>query len=229
MRSTGTLFLVATPVGNLSDFTIRAQETITNADTVACEDTRHSRILFEHYGLKPGKVVSFHAHNLERRTGELLRELISGKRVALLSDAGTPGISDPGAVLVKAAVESGVTVVPVPGASAPLLAVVTSGFPSHRFIYEGFLPRKKGLSTLFESWRQEARSVIFLESPKRIIKTLRKIADVTGGERKVCVAREITKLHEEFIRGEINAVIVDLESRPSVKGEITVVLAPAKF
>lgn len=223
--SCGILYMVATPIGNLSDMSARAVESLKSVDIVAAEDTRHSRILFSHYGIHPQRVVSYHAHNIESRTKELLAELQRGKNVALVTDAGSPGISDPGAVLVRDAVAEGVTICPLPGASAVTLALMASGFPTHRFIYEGFLPRKKGRKTMFESWVEEERSVVFFESPHRIVKTLREIRAITGS-RRVCVAREMTKLHEEFIRGEIGDVADELEKRGTVKGEITAVLAP---
>jgi 16S rRNA (cytidine1402-2'-O)-methyltransferase len=148
--------------------------------------------------------------------------------VALITDAGAPGISDPGALLVRAAVENGIVVSPIPGANATILAVTASGYPSHRFVFDGFLPRKKGRRKLFESWVEEERTVVFFEAANRIVKTLGDIQAVVG-ERKVCVARELTKKFEEFIRGDISEVILDLESRDKIKGEITVVIAPEGF
>lgn len=223
--SSGVLYMVATPVGNLSDMSARAVDALKSADIVAAEDTRHSRILFSHHGITPRRVVSYHAHNIESRTRELLEELRRGKSVALVTDAGSPGISDPGAVLVREAVAHGVTICPLPGASAVTLALMASGLPTHRFIYEGFLPRKKGRRSMFESWVNEERSIVFFESPHRIVKTLREIQQIAGS-RQVCVAREMTKLHEEFIRGEIGEVAGELEKRGEVKGEITAVIAP---
>jgi len=225
---TGVLYLVATPVGNLSDLSHRAVEILNMVDVVAAEDTRHSGILFRHYGIRPAKVTPYHPHNIERKTGELVRILQQGRNVALVTDAGSPGISDPGSALVRAAVDKGVAVCPVPGASAVVLAVTASGFPSHRFVYEGFLPRKKGRKTLFESWRNEPRTIVFYEAANRVVKTLTDILRTTGA-RKVCVARELTKKFEEFIRGDAGEVIAQLESRGRVKGEITVVIAPAGF
>ncbi len=224
----GQLLLVGTPLGNLADFTPRGVEALRTANIVACEDTRHSRVLFDHYDLAPASVVSYHAHNLDRMTSRLVAAMVDGETVALISDAGTPGISDPGAPLVKAAIEAGVAVVPIPGPTAPILAVTASGFPSHRFVYEGFIPRKKGRQTMMESWRDEKRTVIFFESPQRIVKTLRDMAERLG-PRKVCVARELTKKFEEFLRGDIAGVAETLAARPSVKGEITVVLAPRNW
>lgn len=224
----GTLYLVATPVGNLEDITLRALEILKTADIVTAEDTRHTKILLSRHGVEPRRLISFHSHNVEKRVPELLRELQSGKSVAVVTDAGAPGISDPGVVLVKAAVENGVDVCPIPGATAPILAVTASGFPSHRFVFEGFPPRKKGRRKMIESWKNEERTVVFFESPQRIVTTLKNIRDIIG-ERKVCVARELTKKFEEFIRGDIGEVINNLEKRGSVKGEITVVMAPEGY
>ncbi|VAX24659.1 16S rRNA (cytidine(1402)-2'-O)-methyltransferase [hydrothermal vent metagenome] len=221
----GALHLVATPIGNLGDITFRAVELLKSVDVVAAEDTRRTRILLDHYDIKAKKLVSYHSHNLERRTRKLIQEMTGGASVALVSDAGTPSVSDPGAVLVKEAVEAGITIIPVPGATAPVLAMAASGFPSHSFIYEGFLPRKKGRKKIFESWKEEKRSIIFFESPQRVVKTLREIGLIVG-KRKVCIAREITKKFEEFLRGDIDDVMENLEKREKVKGEITIVIAP---
>ncbi len=221
----GALYLVATPIGNLGDMTFRAVELLGAADVVAAEDTRRSRILLDHYNIKAGKLVSYHSHNIERQTPKLIKEMLCGASVALVSDAGTPSVSDPGAVLVKEAVEAGIAVIPVPGATAPILAMAASGFPSHSFIYEGFLPRKKGRKKIFESWKEEKRSIIFFESPQRVVKTLKDIGLIVG-KRKVCIAREITKKFEEFLRGDICDVMATLEKRDKVKGEITIVIAP---
>ncbi|MDH5510829.1 MAG: 16S rRNA (cytidine(1402)-2'-O)-methyltransferase [Nitrospinota bacterium] len=221
----GALYLVATPVGNLADITQRAIDTLSSVDIVAAEDTRHSRTLLARHEIKVKRLESYHAHNLDSRTGQLVRHLLDGKSVALISDAGTPGISDPGSALVRAAVEAGVTVCPIPGASAPVLALTASGFPSHRFVYEGFLPRKKGRRRLIDSWKEEPRTVVFFESGLRLVKTLEQIASALG-PRKVCVAREMTKKFEEFLRGDIGEVIEELSRRGGVKGEVTVVLAP---
>ncbi len=225
---TGTLYLVASPVGNLADITGRAVEILKSVDIIAAEDTRHTKRLLDHYKVTGRRLTSYHAHNVERKTPVLIERLKAGESVALISDAGSPGVSDPGAVLVKEAVGEGIVVCPIPGPSAPILAVTASGFPSHRFIFEGFLPRKKGRKTLIESWRGEKRTIVFFEAPVRIVKTLIYIREALGN-RKICVARELTKKFEEFIRGDISDVICELESRASVKGEITVVVAPGGF
>lgn len=228
MIASKTLYLVATPIGALDDMTHRALLILSEADIVACEDTRHSRKLFDHYKVNPKKIVSYHAKNLDRMTRELVKELSAGKSVAVVTDAGTPGISDPGAVLCREAVKERIAVVTLPGASAPVVALASSGFPSHRFIFEGFLPRKKGRKKLIESWKEEARTIVFFESPKRIVKTLREI-ETAIGDRNVCLARELTKKFEELLRGGLSDVADKLEGRPSIKGEITVVLAPPGF
>ena len=228
MITAKTLYLVATPIGTLGDMTHRALSTLAEVDIVACEDTRRSRILFDHYDVRPKKLVSYHANNLARKTPELIGELLSGASVAIVSDAGTPGISDPGAVMAREAVMAGIDVVAIPGASAPIVALTASGFPSHRFIFEGFLPTKKGRKRQIESWKEEARTIVFFESPKRIVKTLKEIKSIIG-ERNVCVARELTKKFEELLRGKLCEVADELEKRPSIKGEITVVLAPAGY
>ncbi|VAX22451.1 16S rRNA (cytidine(1402)-2'-O)-methyltransferase [hydrothermal vent metagenome] len=227
-EDSGTLYLVASPVGNLADITNRAVKILKSVDIIAAEDTRHTRRLLDHYEVKGRRLTSYHAHNVERKTPVLIEELKEGKSIALISDAGSPGISDPGAVLVREAVEEKIVICPIPGPSAPTLAVTASGFPSHRFVFEGFLPRKKGRKTLIESWRKEKRTIVFFEAPVRIVKTLNYIKEMIG-DRKVCVARELTKKFEEFIRGDISDVIGELESRTSVKGEITVVVAPEGF
>ena len=225
----GVLYLVGTPVGNLSDFTPRGVETLKAAGIIAAEDTRHSRQLLDHYGIRPQRLEAYHSHNLSKRTAPLVKSLLEGISVALISDAGSPGISDPGAVLVRAAVEAGITVCPIPGPSAVVLAVTASGFPSHRFVFEGFLPRKKGRKRIIGSWKEEERTVVFFESGVRIVKTLEEMADILGPERQVCAAREITKKFEEFLRGRLDNVIGELKGRGSVKGEFTLVLAPEGF
>jgi 16S rRNA (cytidine1402-2'-O)-methyltransferase len=185
--------------------------------------------LFDRYHIHPKKIVPYHSHNIDRMTSALVSQMLDGASVALISDAGSPGISDPGAALVADAVAAGIVVSPIAGAAAPIVAVSASGFPSHRFIYEGFLPIKKGRKKTMESWVEESRTVIFFESPKRVIKTLGEVGAIVGDQRYVCVARELSKIYEEFIRGTLGTVAADLQSRPSVKGEITVVLAPAKY
>ncbi len=228
MTRSGTLFLVATPIGNMSDITSRSATTLGAVDIVAAEDTRHSKKLFSILGISPPSLVSFHSNNASQRTHLLVKKLKEGADVALITDAGTPGISDPGISLVQAAVENQILVSPIPGPSALILAITASGFPSHRFLFEGFLPRKKGRQKRLESWVKEKRTIVFFESPNRVVKTLSDIKEIMS-DRQVCVAREITKVFEEFIRGEISKVIETLELSGKIKGEITVVLAPQGF
>ncbi|MBI4666372.1 MAG: 16S rRNA (cytidine(1402)-2'-O)-methyltransferase [Nitrospinae bacterium] len=220
--------MVATPIGNLEDFSIRAADTLKSADIVACEDTRHASILLNRHGIYAKKLVSYHSHNIERRSAELLRALLDGQNVALISDAGSPGVSDPGAALTRMAAMEGIIVRPIPGPSAFLSALIASGFPTARFVYEGFLPRKKGRKTRLLSWQGEQRTVVFYESPHRLIKTLVEIAELLG-DRLVCVTRELTKIHEEVVRGTAAELAAEFSARGQVKGEITVVVAPQNF
>ena len=223
------LYLVATPIGNLEDITLRALRVLKEADVIACEDTRQTGKLLAHFGIdKP--TVSYHEHNEAARTEELLARLEAGARVALVSDAGTPLISDPGYRLVTAAIAAGVPVVPVPGASAVLSALAGGGLPTDAFRFGGFLPakstqRRKAL----ESLRAETCTLIFYEAPHRILDTLADIAALLG-DRPVVVARELTKFYEEFLRGTAEQVRAQLAARPAVKGEITLLIgkgAPA--
>jgi 16S rRNA (cytidine1402-2'-O)-methyltransferase len=220
----GTLYIVATPIGNLEDITLRALRILRECDLVACEDTRQSRKLLDHASIsKP--MVSYHDHNEAVRTAELIEKLQGGAKIALVSDAGTPMISDPGYRLVVAAVEAGIAVVPIPGASAAIAAMSASGLPPDSFRFCGFLPprgaaRKKAL----EEVAHETATLIFYEAPHRIVEALEDIAAVMGS-RRVVVAREITKIHEEFLRGTAAEIRATLAARPSVKGEITILIA----
>ena len=224
----GTLYLVATPVGNLSDMTLRAIEVLKEVDLIACEDTRHTRKLLEHFNIGT-PTVSYHEHNERERAAEILAKLKSGSRVAVVSDAGMPGICDPGYRVVGLAVEAGVPVVPVPGASAVVLALAASGLPTDAFGFGGFLPAKAGqrreaLKGIAESERTE----IFYEAPHRVIEALEDLVEVLGGGRRVVVARELTKLHEEFLRGPAEEVLAGLKKRGDVKGEITLLIGKAE-
>lgn len=215
------LYIVATPIGNLEDITLRAIRMLKEADYIAAEDTRHVQILLQKYEIqKP--TVSFHAWSDERKLTQLLQMLQEGKNIALVSDAGTPGISDPGYVLVKAAIEAGVQVVPIPGPSAFLTALSASGLPTHQFLYLGFLPIKKGRQTLLQTFENETRTIIFYESPHRIQKTLVEFAQKFP-DRPVVVAREITKIYEEFFRGTTNQA-AEYFSKKTPKGEFVVML-----
>lgn len=217
-----TLFVVATPIGNLGDITYRAVETLKSVALVASEDTRTSRVLFQRYEITT-PLTSFHAHSTDRELARIVSELQAGKDVALISDAGTPGISDPGYRLIRAALELGMTVSPVPGPSAVVTALSASGLPTDKFLYLGFLPLKKGRQTLLTSLKNEERTVVFYESVHRIEKTLHQLNEFLGGERRIVVARELTKLYEEFFRGTLAESLTWVrEKKP--KGEFVILL-----
>jgi 16S rRNA (cytidine1402-2'-O)-methyltransferase len=222
----GRLYVVATPIGNLEDITYRAVRVLGAADLIACEDTRQTRKLLEHYAIqKP--TISYHEHNELERTPELISRLTAGTVVALVSDAGVPLISDPGYRLVKAAVEAGIPVEPVPGPSAALAALAASGLPTDAFHFGGFLPSKPGQRAhALEELAGEQATLIFYEAPHRIVETLETIERVLG-PRQVVVAREITKVHEEFLRGTAAEVKTQLQAREIVKGEITLLVSKA--
>src|SRR5579871_5527481 len=219
----GTLYIVATPIGNLEDITLRALRTLRECDLVACEDTRQTRKLLDHAGIsKP--MVSYHEHNEAARTVELVEKLQSGSKIALVSDAGTPLISDPGYRLLVAAIDAGITVVPIPGVSAAVAALSASGLPPDSFRFCGFLPPRGGArKKALEEVANESATLIFYEAPHRIVEALEDIETVMGA-RKVVVAREITKMHEEFLRGTAAEIRTTLAARPSIKGEITILI-----
>lgn len=218
----GILYLVATPIGNLSDVTTRALQTLRDADIIACEDTRHTKKLLTHFGIN-AKTVSYHEHN-ERERSEEFRELFNeGKSIAVVSDAGTPNISDPGFRLVKTAIECGAKIVSVPGAAAFVSALVVSGLPTDEFYFGGFLPSKKNARRAkFMSIKEIPATLIFYESPHRIAESLCDARDVLG-EREAVVARELTKLHEEILRGRLSELI-DEFSRREARGEIVLLI-----
>jgi 16S rRNA (cytidine1402-2'-O)-methyltransferase len=219
----GTLFLVGTPIGNLEDITFRAIRTLKEADLVACEDTRHSQTLLDHYQIRT-PTISYHEHNELTRAPELVLRLEQGEHIALVSDAGMPGISDPGHRLISLCIRHGIEVVPVPGASAFLAALVASGLPANPFRFGGFLPAKKGQRRKeLEALKDAPKTLVFYEAPHRIIETLEDICEVLG-DRLIVVAREITKLHEEFLRGRCNEVLEELRRRDKVKGELTLII-----
>jgi 16S rRNA (cytidine1402-2'-O)-methyltransferase len=217
------LYVVSTPIGNLEDITLRALRVLKEADFVACEDTRHTGLLLRHYQVS-NRLVSYHEHNKLRRTPELLEMLRQGKAIALTSDAGTPGVSDPGFYLIRAAIGRGFRVIPVPGASALLSALVAAGLPADHFVFEGFLPKREGRrKRRLQALKDQERTIVLFESPHRVIRTLRLLADVFG-DRPIAACRELTKKFEEVIRGRISEVIARLETAP-IRGEFTLVLA----
>lgn len=221
------LYLVATPIGNLEDITLRALRVLRSADRIACEDTRQTRRLLDRYGIAT-PVISSHEHNEAERSRQLVAELREGARIAVVSDAGMPGISDPGMVLAAAAIQAGIAVYPIPGASAGLTALVASGLDAERFLFVGFLPAKTGArQTALEDLAQSLRTattVILYEAPHRILDTLSAVADVWGQSCPVALARELTKIHEEFLRGTAGEVRDQLAGRDSVRGEMVLLV-----
>ncbi len=218
----GTLFVVATPIGNLEDLSLRALRILKEVDLIAAEDTRHTKILLDHYGIKT-PMTSYHRYTRARKIDYILNRLGEGKSIALVCDAGTPGISDPGWKLINTAVNKGIEVVPIPGPSAFLAAASVSVIPLSQFIYLGFLPKKKGRKKLLNSLKDEERVIIFYESSHRILKTLTEIKEIFG-DREVVVCRELTKKFEEIIRGRIGEVIKEIKPR----GEFVVIIKPEK-
>ena len=220
------LVLVPTPVGNLDDITLRALQTLKDADVVACEDTRTTGKLFQHFGIDTPR-LSFHIHNEHGRVRQLVERMEAGETVALVSDAGTPGISDPGFLLVRAAAEAGVRVEVLPGPTAFVPALVASGLPTDRFVFEGFLPHKKGRQTRLIALAEESRTIVLYESPHRLVKLLGQLAEHCGPERPAAVAREISKLHEETRRGTLTELAEHYGAQAKVRGEIVVVVGGA--
>lgn len=222
----GILYIVPTPVGNLADMTYRAVEVLRSVDLILAEDTRTSSILLQHYGIE-GRVLSHHKFNEHQTSAQIKKQILEdGLSVALISDAGTPGISDPGFLLVRKCAAEGIEVQTLPGATACIPAIVSSGLPCDRFCFEGFLPQKKGRSTRLEALKEESRTMIFYESPYRLVKTLEQFAEAFGPDRACCVSREISKLHETHHRGTITELLnYFYENEP--KGEIVITLAGA--
>jgi 16S rRNA (cytidine1402-2'-O)-methyltransferase len=218
------LYLVATPIGNLEDITLRALRVLKEVDVIACEDTRQTQKLLNHYAIAT-RTTSYHEHNEMTKSAELVTEMQEGASVALVTDAGMPGISDPGYRLIVLAIRHRVPVVPVPGASAFLAALVASGLPTDSFRFSGFLPAKRGeRRAALEAVATSPRTQVFYEAPHRIIETLTDIVEVMGEARHVVIAREVTKLHEEFLRGRAAEVLENLKAREAVKGEITLLI-----
>ena len=219
----GTLYIVPTPVGNMEDMTLRAIRVLKEADLVLAEDTRTSGILFKHFDIK-NHLMAHHKFNEHGTATGIVERLKAGQTIALVSDAGTPGISDPGFYLAREAAHAGITVQTLPGATAFVPALVSSGLPCDRFCFEGFLPQKKGRQTHLLSLQDETRTMVFYESPYRLLKTLQQFADVFGEDRQVSVAREISKLYEEHVRGTLQEVIVHFTEKDP-RGEIVIILA----
>jgi 16S rRNA (cytidine1402-2'-O)-methyltransferase len=216
----GKLYLVPTPIGNLEDITYRAIRILKEADLVLAEDTRTSAPLLKHFGIEQ-KVFAHHQHNEHQSTNEIIKFLLQGQNIALISDAGTPAISDPGFFLVREALKFNIDVECLPGATAFVPALVNSGFPTDRFCFEGFLPAKKGRQTRYKQLAEEERTIILYESPHRIMKTLEEMALHFGADRQISVSRELTKIYEETVRGTVAEVKNYYETHP-VKGEFVI-------
>ena len=223
-NSTGCLYLVGTPIGNLEDITLRAVRILKEVDQIACEDTRHTQKLLAHYDIhKP--LVSYHEHNEGKRAAELAAAMEEGAKIALVSDAGMPLVSDPGHRLVELCLQKHIPLVPIPGPSALLAALSGSGMPTEEFLFVGFLPARSGeRRRAFERLRVEERTIILYEAPHRVAQCVADALEILG-DRPACLAREVTKLHEEFLRGKLSEVLTSLEERP-VRGEITLILGP---
>ena len=217
------LYIVPTPVGNLQDMTFRAIETMKSVDLILAEDTRTSGVLLQHFDIHT-PLKSHHKFNEHETSADIVERLKAGANIALISDAGTPAISDPGFFLVREAVKAGIEVQCLPGATAFVPALVSSGLPCDRFAFEGFLPQKKGRQSKIESLKEEQRTMIFYESPYRVVKTLEQFAEAFGATRQVSVCREISKIHEESVRGTLEEVIAHFKEKEP-KGEVVIVLA----
>ena len=223
MIESGKLYLVATPLGNLEDITFRALKILAEVDLIAAEDTRHTLKLLNHYQIKK-KLISYYRHNEQERTGELIPRILEGMNVALVSDAGMPGISDPGNNLVQGAVAQGITVIPIPGPSAVITALAASGLDTGTFHFEGFLPRKNQAQRVkLQEMSGFSGTLVFYESPHRLVDTLQMIHDVFGN-RKVVLARELTKIHEEFMRGPMVEILAKLMGLERIRGEFTILV-----
>jgi 16S rRNA (cytidine1402-2'-O)-methyltransferase len=220
---TGKLYLVPTPVGNLEDITLRGIRILKEADVILCEDTRNGGVLLKHYGIDK-KLYSHHQHNEHKAVSEIIRFLQSGQKVALISDAGTPAISDPGFLLVRECIKAEIPLETLPGATAFVPALVNSGLPCDRFCFEGFLPVKKGRQTRIKELAEETRTIIFYESPHRLLKTLDDLIEYFGSERQACASREISKMFEENVRGTLAEVKKHFEDN-ILKGEFVLCVA----
>ena len=219
----GILYIVPTPVGNLEDITLRAIRILKEADVVLAEDTRTSAVLLKHHGIQ-NHLISHHKFNEHGTAASIVERLRSGQTVALISDAGTPGNSDPGFFLAREAIAAGIEVITLPGPTAVIPAIVSSGLPCDRFCFEGFLPQKKGRQTRLRALTDEERTMVFYESPYRLLKTLQQLAEVLGSDRQACVCREISKIHEESRRGTLEELIAHF-TQTEPRGEIVIVVA----
>lgn len=217
------LYIVSTPIGNLEDITLRGLRILKEVDYIAAEDTRHSRILLNKYEITT-PLFSFHSHSNEAQIQKIAALLRDGKNIALISDAGTPGISDPGYVLIQKAIENNIQITPIPGPSAVITALAASGLPTYRFLYLGYLPLKKGRKKLLASLTENPYTIVFYEAPHRLIKTLNQILEIIG-DRNVAICREMTKVFEEIFRGRVSEAISHFGSKPP-RGEFTIVLGP---
>jgi 16S rRNA (cytidine1402-2'-O)-methyltransferase len=217
------LYLIPTPIGNLEDITLRAVRLLKELETILAEDTRNSQVLLHHFGIEK-RLVPYHQHNEHEMTPLIIRRLKVGENIGMITDAGTPGISDPGFLLVRECVKEAIAIDCLPGATAFVPALIQSGFPNNQFCFEGFLPHKKGRETRLKELAAETRTLIFYESPARLVKTLEQLATHFGKERTVSVSRELTKLHEETKRGTLEEVAAYF-SLKEVKGEIVIVLS----
>ncbi len=215
------LYIVSTPIGNLEDMTLRGIRILKEVDLIAAEDTRHAQILLQKYEIK-NQITSYHSYSNDFKLKQIVEMLVAGKNVALISDAGTPGISDPAYTLVRAAIEAGVQIVPIPGASALLSAIVMSGKPMHQFVYLGFLPIKKGRQTLLKALASEDKTIVIYEAPHRIMKTLADLKEYLG-DREISVCREITKIYEETLRCKISEAIEHFTNK-APRGEFVLVI-----
>jgi 16S rRNA (cytidine1402-2'-O)-methyltransferase len=221
----GSLYIVPTPIGNLGDITLRALEVLKSADLILAEDTRTSGKLLKHFQVAT-PVRSYHMHNEHRVLQQVVSRIKSGDTLALISDAGTPGISDPGYLLVRECIREGISVSCLPGPTALIPALVNSGFPTDRFVFEGFLPLKKGRQTRLEQLAGETRTLVLYESPHKLLKTLAQFVEHFGGDRRICVSRELTKIYEETVRGTVEEVLEHFKTHPP-KGELVLVVEGA--
>ncbi|MFH1052318.1 MAG: 16S rRNA (cytidine(1402)-2'-O)-methyltransferase [bacterium] len=224
----GTLYIVPTPIGNLDDITLRAIKVLPDVDIIACEDTRHTGILLKNLSIIPKKLISYHEHNEKSKSFEIIEEIKSGKKVALVSDAGSPLISDPGFPLIRLATEHNIKIIALPGATAFVPALSASGFPTNRFVFMGFAPQKKGRLTFIQELINIQSTIILYESSHRIIKLLDELNSIFEDSRQICIAREISKIHEEYIRGTANYCKEQLHLKQKVKGEFVVIIDAIK-